>query len=217
MSTPEVMPVDRSTWFEAVNLSMFVNTYYQVRDVRQWVGERKSVLIIGPGQGLDAAIFKWKDYNVATFDIDSTFRPDVLGSCHDMPMFSSKQFDVVILSHVLEHLPIAYLDRALAEVARVGSFVLIYLPVAGRHTGLRFSLGFKDVELVSIMDVFNPLRRPDPHRPVFCSGQHYWEIGYPGFGKRALRRRLVQHFRLLSEYRNTHWLASYNFVLKSLR
>lgn len=216
-TAPAVMPVDREAWFDAVNLSMFVNTYYQLRDVRQWVGPEKTILIIGPGQGLDASVFRWKQYSVTTFDIDSTFRPDVIGSCHDMPMFRNKQFDVVIVSHVLEHLPIAYLEPALVEIARVGRFVLAYLPVAGRHPTVRLDLGAKGIELTAIADLFNPIRRPDPERPQFCSGQHYWEIGYRGFSKRAVRERLSRHFEVLTEYRNKHWTPSYNFVLRSLR
>lgn len=215
MSSPAVMPLNREVWFDAVNLSMFTNTYYQLRDVRQWVGERKSILIIGTGQGLDAPVFRWKQYRVTTFDIDSVFEPDVIGSCHDMPMFGDKEFDVVIVSHVLEHLPIAYLDRALAEIARVGRFVLAYLPVAGRHPGVRLDLGFKSLEISVIADLFNPLRKPDPDKPLFCSGQHYWEIGYRGFSRRAVKRRLLRHFELLKEYRNKHWAPSYNFILKS--
>ncbi|WP_116812549.1 methyltransferase domain-containing protein [Steroidobacter cummioxidans] len=216
-ATPAVMPVDREAWFDAVNLSMFVNTYYQLRDVRHWVGAGKTILIIGPGQGLDAAVFRWKQYEVTTFDIDSTFDPDVIGSCHDMPMFRDKHFDIVIVSHVLEHLPIAYLNGALAEIARVGHFALAYLPVAGRHPRVTLDMGFKSIELTAVADLFNPLRKPDPGRPLFCSGQHYWEIGYRGFSKRAVRERLAHHFEVLTEYRNKHWTPSYNFVLRSRR
>jgi 2-polyprenyl-3-methyl-5-hydroxy-6-metoxy-1,4-benzoquinol methylase len=101
---PAVMPVDREAWRKELHLCNFVNSYYQFRDVAKWVGSTPTVLIIGPGQGLDTEILKWRGCAVTTFDIDETFRPDVIGSCHEMPMFRDGQFDVVIASHVLEHL-----------------------------------------------------------------------------------------------------------------
>ena len=158
---PEVMPIDREAWARELNLSNFVNSYYQYRDVVKWVGADSSVLIIGPGQGLDTAVFRWRACRVTTFDIDQTFRPDVMGSCHDMPMFADQQFDVVIASHVLEHLPLAYLDAAIAEIARVGRFAIIYLPVAGRHSMLRFIPGIKGIDWSFALDFRRFWHRPD--------------------------------------------------------
>src|SRR6266699_6004806 len=121
ISQPGVMPIDREMWAKELNLSNFVNSSYQFRDV-QSCGDVHTILVIGPGQGLDTAVFRWRGYEVTTFDIDNTFRPDVIGSCHETPMFLTGQFDVVIASHVLEHVPVPYLDAALAEIARVGRF-----------------------------------------------------------------------------------------------
>ena len=75
---PDVMPIDREAWAKELHLSNFVNSYYQYRDVVKWVGREPSVLIIGPGQGLDTAVFRWRGCRVTTFDIDQTFRPDVM-------------------------------------------------------------------------------------------------------------------------------------------
>lgn len=212
---PAVMPVDREAWRKELHLSNFVNSYYQYRDVTKWVGPCPSVLIIGPGQGLDAEILKWRGCQIKTFDIDETFKPDVLGSCHDMPMFGDAQFDVVIASHVLEHLPLPYLDRAISEIARVGRFAIVYLPVAGRHASLRFAPGFKGIDLASIVDFCKFWQRPDGVTAKYCSGQHYWEVGYRGFRVPDIKARLAKAFDVLDSYRNKDWLPSHNFVLKS--
>lgn len=214
---PDVMPIDREAWAKQLHLSNFVNSYYQYRDVMKWVGAEPSVLIIGPGQGLDTAVFRCRGCRVTTFDIDQTFRPDVMGSCHDMPMFADEQFDVVIASHVLEHLPLAYLDTAIAEIARVGRFALVYLPVAGRSSLLRFAPGFLHIDWSVVFDFRRFWHRPDGLRAKLCGGQHYWEIGYRGFAPRALKQRFRPHFEVLDAYRNKDWLPSYNFVLRSKR
>jgi ubiquinone/menaquinone biosynthesis C-methylase UbiE len=152
---------------------------------------------------------------VTTFDIDHTFDPDVLGSVHDMPMFGDREFDVVIASHVLEHLAVAYLDRAVDEIARVGRFALVYLPVAGRHAELRLKPGFKNIDISIVVDLFNFLRRLDGVTSPFCQGQHFWEIGRRGFSVRQIRRRFERRFEVLDAYRNRDWTASSDFVLRA--
>ncbi len=212
---PSVMPIDRELWRKELHLSNFVNSYYQYRDLMKWVGDGASILVVGPGQGLDAAVFKWRGFQVVTFDIDNTFSPDVIGSCHEMPMFENGQFDVVIASHVLEHLPLPYLDLALDEIARVGRHAIFYLPVAGRHAILRFMPGIKGIDWAVITDFFKFWERPDGVRARYCGGQHYWEVGLRGFRVPDLKERLSRSFDVLDAYRNRDWLPSFNFVLRS--
>lgn len=213
---PSVMPVDREQWGQQLHLCNFVNAYYQYEDI-QSCGNVKNILIIGPGQGLDTHIFKWRGFEVTTFDIDETFRPDVIGSAHDLSMFGDKSFDVVIASHVLEHLPVPYLDQCLAEFARVSAYSIVYLPVAGRHFQLQAKLDLKGVSLSVVFDLFNWLHKPDGINAKYCQGQHYWEVGMRGFRVADLERRLNDQFEILSSYRNRDWNPSYNFVLKSRR
>jgi SAM-dependent methyltransferase len=211
---PSAMPLDTKAWGEQLNLSNFINSCYQFKDV-QTLPQARRILVVGPGQGLDTAVFKWRGYEVVTLDIDTTFKPDVVGSVHDLHMFNDKQFDVVIASHVIEHLPLAYLDIALKELARVAHFALIYVPSAGRPVELRLSPGFFSLKWTIVFYLYNWFRRPNPEKALFCSGQHYWEVGRLGFSRRSLARRLNKHFTILRQYRNQDWLFSYNFVLRA--
>lgn len=215
--TPSVMPVDRVAWRREINLSNFFNAAHQLDDVKSLGTEPRRLLIIGPGQGLDTAVFRWMGYDVTTFDIDATFDPDVIGSVHDLSMFSANQFDVAIASHVLEHMAVGYLDQALAELARVARYSLVYLPVHGRHMHLRFFPGVRDLDWFLVIDVFNFFRKPDGVTPRYANGQHFWELGMRGFRLRDVKRRLAPHFEIVRSYRNRDWPISYNFVLKSRR
>jgi hypothetical protein len=214
LPNPAPMPVDRDKWFAELNLSNFVNSYYQYRDL-QLFPESKTVLVIGPGQGLDTVVLRWRGYQVTTFDIDATFKPDYIGSVHKLDMFKDCQFDVVIASHVLEHLAEPYLDTALAEIARVGRNAVIYLPVHGRHIFFRFMPGFKGLDFSIVFDIFNYVAKPDGVTPKYMAGQHFWEVGMRGYRVKDMVKRMSGFFEIVSVYRNRDWLPSQNFVLRS--
>jgi hypothetical protein len=211
---PSVMPVDRDQWLKKLDLCNFINTFYQYQDIQR-CGNVKKILLVGFGQGLDASIFRWRGYDVTTFDIDETFKPDVIGSAHDLSMFKDHCFDVIIASHVLEHLPVPYLDQCLSEFARVGTSAIVYLPVTGRHFQFRIKLDLKGIDLSFVFDLFNYFHKPDGVTARYCQGQHYWEMGMRGFTKRDLRERFEKNYSVVASYRNKDWLPSYNWILKS--
>jgi len=212
---PTVMPIDREAWRKEINLSNFVNSYYQYRDVGSCGDGVRRILVIGPGQGLDTAIFKWAGFDVTTFDIDETFKPDYIGSVHAMTMFGDKSFDVVIASHVLEHLALPYLDAAIDELARVAGHAIVYLPVAGRHAQVRLIPAVKGIDVSLHFDLHNWLHKPDGVTARYCGGQHFWEIGMRGFRVKDVERRLARRFEVLNSYRNHDWSPSHNFVLRA--
>jgi len=211
---PAVMPIDRKDWAKQLNLSNFINTYYQYRDL-QSCGKCRKILIVGPGQGFEVLVLKWRGYEVSTLDIDETFVPNHIGSVHDLNMFSDKEFDAVIVSHVLEHMAVPYLNTALKEIARVGRYALIYLPVAGKHGQIRFIPGIRGIDLSFICDFFNYFEKPDGNTPRYCQKQHFWELGMRGFRVKDIKTRMEEFFNVISSYRNQDWLPSYNFILKS--
>jgi len=210
------MPIDREAWLRQLDLSNFVNSYYQYRDISRLIGVKK-ILVVGPGQGLDTAVFRWRGYDVLTLDVDRTFSPNVVGSVHDLTAFGDAEFDAVIASHVLEHLPPKYLDTALREIARVSRYALVYLPVNGRVARVRFQPAVLGIDWSMTLNLRNPFVRPDPDVANFCNGQHYWEVGTKGFKNRELRARFERDFDLLDCYHNPDWLPSMNYVLGSRR
>lgn len=213
-SVPTASPDKIKAWRQQLHRSNFVNSARQWEDVRS-LGDAESVLIVGLGQGLDTLIFRWRGYKVTTFDNTPVLEPDVVGSVHDLSMFQDLQFDVVIASHVIEHVPVPYLDATLSELSRVARHALIYLPVRGRHLQLRLQPGFKDLDLSFALDLFNFFRRPDGVTPLQNNRGHFWELGMRGFRLRDVQRRLEAYFEVVRHYRNVDWIQSYNFVLRS--
>ena len=213
---PGIMPLDREAWVRQIGLCNFVNAFYQLRDMAQFSDARR-VLIIGPGQGLDPVVQRWRGYEVTTFDLDSTFSPDILGSVHNMDMFEDGEFDVAIASHVLEHLPLDHLDMAISEIARVAGHALIYLPVNGLSLQFRISMSYRDWDWSRIIDLRRWWRKPDLQEARFMAGAHYWEIGVRGCSRKEVQERLARHFHVRHVYRNQDWRPSMNFLLTSRR
>jgi len=211
---PGIMPIDREAWGKKINLCNFINAYYQMRDVGEFAAVKR-ILLIGPGQGLDTVVLRWRGYEVTTFDIDTTFKPNVVGSVHDMDMFKDSDFDVAIASHVLEHLPLSYLDKALAEIARVARHAIIYLPVHGRTIQMRLAPGLLGWDWSWIIDICYWWRKPNDEKARFMSGQHFWEIGLWSCSLKAIRERMENFFEIKRVYRNHDWRPSMNFLLSS--
>lgn len=211
---PGKMPVDMDVWLSSLGISSFINAYYQYRDLEK-LPKKKSVLIVGPGQGLAVAILKWRGYNVTTIDVDQSVQPDLICSVHDMGIFKDKQFDVVIVSHVLEHLPPKLLPNALSEIRRVGEYSIVYLPHAGKRLFINIDFGIRNIVIRAIFDFVNKFRKPFDDSPRFCENQHYWEIGVPGYSKKQMRCIFLKDFKIISEYRNYFWPVSYNYVLQA--
>jgi hypothetical protein len=208
------MPIDTAKWKLALHRSNFMNVSAQFTDVND-ISKSGKILIVGPGQGLEKLIFEWRGYEVITIDVDEILEPDLLASVHDLGLFDDKLFDFVIVSHVLEHIPPHLLSLSLSEISRVSKYALIYLPTAGRFFQCRLIPGVRNLDFSFTFSIFNIFDKPDDEFPRYVSGQHYWEVGRPGFNRRKLRREFRNNFHILKEYRNKDWPTSYNYVLKS--
>src|SRR5688572_33405039 len=70
-----------------------------------WTLRPASVLEVGPGRGVFAALFRQlSGARVVTLDIDATLRPDVIGSVFELP-FAGGAFDAVAGFRLFGHLP----------------------------------------------------------------------------------------------------------------
>ena len=157
---------------------------------------------------MEAAILRTWNVDVTVMDIDPALSPDVLGSVDDLSMFDDKQFDIIIASHVLEHLPFEYFDRCLSEISRVTKSALIYLPFACLVPELR----------LSIEPIFRKsfrLRIPLFWKNHKFNGEHYWEIGVKGHSLSNTRQVIARRFDIIADYHNWDWRYSYNFVVTS--
>lgn len=211
--TPQPMPVSAKEYSAKYSLINFINAYYQIRDCMQY--SPSTILIVGVGVGLEAILLREKfGLQVSTFDIDPGFKSDYVGSVHSMEVFRDQQFDVCIVSHVLEHLPFKYFEPSLKEVARIAKHAIVYLPYGSRHLEVKFIRAQREKEY-SIKCTIPRFKIIDGTKPELCGGEHYWECGYRNFEVAKIKALISNYFILDNIYHNDDWHFSLNFCLTS--
>jgi SAM-dependent methyltransferase len=173
--------------------SRFASYWHQITDVLA-TGAR-SCLEIGTGSGVVKDALTRAGVEVTAVDIAEDLGPDLIGDVRDLPC-EEGSFDVVLASQVLEHIPWADVPKAVAELHRVSrSHAVVSLPQAGFGVGFGWSL--------HLLKLFNDrgiaVNVGTPWRHKF-DGQHYWEVGARGTGRKAVRHVLSQGFELEREY-----------------
>lgn len=128
--------------------------------------------------------------NVTTIDLDPRLRPDVVGSVTSLP-FPDRTFGATLCCEVLEHMPYQASLEAAREIRRVTArTAVISVP--------RCVLSFAVLVRLPLLKLREArLRIPLPSR--LRQGEHYWELGRPGYPvKRFLSDLQRLGFRVLS-------------------
>jgi SAM-dependent methyltransferase len=183
-----------------------------------WSLRPASVLEVGPGRGVFAALFRrLSGARVVTLDIDRTLGPEVIGSVFELP-FEAGAFDAAACFQMLEHLPFERFGAALLEmrrVARVG--MALSLPDCSLAFTLR--LGIRNprkdgwVGAWTVQPSSWALRK---FRKVPNSAGHYWEIGRKGTPLCVVRKAIVESgWRIEREFRTAENAYHRFFVLRN--
>lgn len=179
--------------------------------------EPKSVLEVGPGLGVFAALFRQlSGAPVVTLDIDPTLRPNVIGSVFELP-FEDGSFDAAACFQMLEHLPFERFVPALAELRRIAKLgMALSLPDCSLALTLRMGIRNPRKDGLVAAWTIQPsgwaLRK---FKKVPNSAGHYWEIGRRGTPLSAVRKAIVQSgWRIEKEFRTAENAYHRFFVLK---
>jgi hypothetical protein len=165
-------------------------------------------LEVGVGTGIIRHALAQAGVEVTCVDIDPRLGVDRVGDVTSLPC-SDREFDVVLCSQVLEHLPWGEVPRAIAEIRRTcRTHAIVSLPQTG------FSLGM-GVELSVLGRRSFATRVPLPRRYVF-DGQHHWEVGALGTRRGRVREALRRGFEIEREYTVPEFSYHRFYVLRAV-
>ena len=182
-----------------------------------WTLGPSSVLEVGPGRGVFAALFRQlSGARVVTLDVDPTLRPNVIGSVFELP-FEASAFDAAACFQMLEHLPFERFGSALSEMRRVAK-VGMALSLPDCSLALTMRLGIRNPRKDGLVGAWTvqpsswALRK---FKTVPNSAGHYWEIGRKGTPLSVVRRAIADSgWRVEKEFRTAENAYHRFFVLK---
>jgi SAM-dependent methyltransferase len=193
MSEVQVSAAHYDDWVVYNKKARWASYWHQITEVLG-IGAR-SCLEIGTGSGAVKRTLTGLGIEVTSVDIDDDLKPDLVGDVRALPC-ETDSFDVALASQVLEHIPWTEVPEALSELSRVSrSHVVVSLPQAGVNLGL--ALGVHALNFFNDRGVSLHIGTPWRHR---FDGQHYWEVGARGSGRRAVRALFARHFAVEREY-----------------
>ncbi|MDN5126836.1 methyltransferase domain-containing protein [Aliarcobacter butzleri] len=193
-----------------INMINMYNLYYEIKDITNLLPKGGEILHVGVGTDLLTPILRDFGYKVFTMDIIEDLSPDYVGSLHELgKVTNEKKFDLVVCSHILEHIPYELFEKNLDQLKKYSKYTLIYLPNSGIALGAELRLHPKWRKMYRL---FFPIFK---NKKIKFNGEHYWEIDLKGTHLNKVRNDIKKYFNIIKEYRNEYWDNSYNFVLES--
>jgi hypothetical protein len=190
-----------------VNLPRWNSYWHQI--VEAVILKPQTVLIIGIGDNIVGKILQKQNIKVYTFDFDKELNPDFIGNVTEIcDVLQEKHFDVILCCQVLEHFPYDKFESTLQKLKQVADNVIISLPYSPIKFMINISLPYIGNRIITL-DI------PRFYKKFKFNGEHHWEIGQKGYGKRKIEYSIRKIFNIQKQF-----VVPYNhyhifFILKN--
>lgn len=184
----------------------FMDYWYQLEELKKI--NPKKILEVGIANGLLSSLLKFKGLNITTFDIDKELKPDIVGDLKNISdYFKEKEFDVVVLAQVLEHLPFKDFENIIKQLSKISKNVIISLPEVVMH------ITYLSVKIPKLGERILDICLPFPRfwHKVFSylgllelgdseSSPHYWEINDGIISEKKIKNIMKKYFKIKDSY-----------------
>lgn len=180
---------------------------YQIQEILNCGA--KTVLEIGPGNGVVTYVLRKAGIHVDTLDHDPALKTDLVASVLDLP-FQPNSYDAVLCCQVLEHIPWNMFQQAIKEITRLTrEIAVISMPHRSRHYYIDFKLP-KIKKIKWSIDI--PLKG---HTQFEFNGEHYWEIGMGIDEDDIIATIQKTGCKAIKSYRVPEFLCHHFFILSA--
>lgn len=181
--------------------------------------EPTNILEIGFGNRLVADILKKIGFSIKVMDNDKTLKPDLIMDVRDDSLLKFKnEFDLVIASQILEHIPYTDYLNVLKNISYISKSLIITLPYCSNHSlyiSARLNIHLFGRYRLIINKGYKTYKKKlsNNHNP-----KHRWEIGTQGFPLRKIKKDIKkQGWEIFKNYFNNYYPYHYIFFLKSIK
>lgn len=189
----------------------FTSYYYQVEEIlNEYKGGR--VLIIGKGDGIVPSIISGiiGSDKVRTFDYDEKLAPDYVGNVNNIQTVVNEAYEVTVCCQVLEHIDFNMFEDIICQIANITirKFILS-LPYRRINISIDFDMPKFHHKCFSIdMPRFYEKNVP-------WKGEHLWEVGTRGKGKKKILDIVNTYFSIQRDYLNPQNTYHYFIICNS--
>lgn len=174
----------------------------------------RSILEIGPGNGVVASALRQMGFFVKTLDFDDQLGPDYVADISDDDLIrklGGNKFDLVIAAEVLEHIHYEDFLKAIGNLARVSKKAIVSLPhTTDNSFFVSFIVKLPLVGQFSFAKKF--IYRKKKHQ---FNDQHYWEIGKAGYPLRRIKQDIEKiGWKIEQGFLNQENHYHYFFILR---
>ena len=173
------------------HLGRFASYFYQLKEVLNL--NPQSILEVGVGDKVFGEYIKNNtSISYKSLDVAEDLLPDIVGSILSIPI-KDKEFDVVCVFEVLEHLHFDQFEEAMQELHRVSNKnVVISVPHFGPPIKFMLKIPF-------LPEIKFALKIPFYKEHDF-KGEHYWELGKKDYPVLKILKILNKNFKVLKHF-----------------